>query len=315
MAPGYMKTREVPVVPIHAPSLQEAGVLLYIQREDLVHPFISGNKWYKLKYNLQKAQAEGHTTLLTFGGAYSNHIYATAAAGREFGFKTVGIIRGERTEPLNYTLRFAESCGMMLHYISRDRYRYRENPTFLDHLQEQFGRFYLLPEGGTNMLAVKGCMEIVRYSADFDYVCTAVGTGGTLAGMVAGMKGTGQLLGFSSLKNGAFLMDNIHQLTQEYCGKTFHDFQIIGSYHFGGYAKFKPGLIEFINHFAGTHAIPLDHVYTGKMLFGIFDLVSQGYFPKGSRILAIHSGGLQGIYGFNERYGEKFLYFSRGGFA
>lgn len=304
-----MNMQEVLLTSIHAPLLQKAGISLHIQREDLLHPSISGNKWYKLKYNLQQARAEGHATLLTFGGAFSNHIYATAAAGREYGFKTIGVIRGERTEPLNYTLRFAEKYGMLLHYVSRDQYRHKDHPAFIEQLQKQFGRFYLLPEGGTNMLAVKGCTEMARFTADFDYVCTAVGTGGSLAGMAAGMKGEGKLLGFSSLKNGRYLTEEVTRLIREFSGKPLHNFQIVDQYHFGGYAKFKHELIQFINQFARSHNILLDPVYTGKMLFGILDLARQGYFPRESRILAVHSGGLQGVYGFNERYGEKIFVF------
>ncbi len=293
----------VSVVPIHDPLLAAAGVSLHIQREDLVHPTVSGNKWYKLKYNLQQARADDHHKLLTFGGAYSNHIYATAAAGQAFGFHTIGIIRGEETQPLNYTLRFAQENGMQLHFVSRQAYREKDDPGFTAKLQKQFGRFYLLPEGGTNLLAVKGCTAIARHTADFDYVCVCVGTGGTLAGMAAGMDGRGILLGFPALKNGQFLMEEINKLTQHFCGKVYNNIELICDYHFGGYAKFKPELISFINHFAATYRVPLEPVYTGKMFFALFDLVRQGFFPKGSRVLAIHSGGLQGMHGYNERFG------------
>lgn len=301
-----MKSRQVPIIRVHDPLFAAADVSLYIQRLDLVHPTISGNKWYKLKYNLQQAKKEGHHTLLTFGGAYSNHIYATAAAGEAFDFKTIGIIRGEETKPLNYTLRSAQSYGMQLHYIDRESYRHKDDSAFITQLRKQFGRFYLLPEGGTNLLAVKGCTDIIHNIADFDYVCISVGTGGTLAGLAIAMEEQGSLLGFSALKNGSsFLSEDINKLTQQYCGKVFGNFQIIDHYHFGGYAKFKPELIHFINRFTTLHQIPLDPIYTGKMLFGIYDMIKKGLFSKGSRILAIHSGGLQGVYGFNEQYGSK----------
>lgn len=303
-----MKKQEVPIIQVNDPLLADANVKLYIQREDVLHPTLSGNKWYKLKYNIQQAQVEGHHTLLTFGGAYSNHIYATAAAGKAFGVDTIGMIRGEETIPLNYTLRQAQAFGMQLHYIDRESYRQKDNHDFIAQLKEHFGRFYLLPEGGTNLLAVKGCICLSRYAADFDFVCTSVGTGGTLAGMAVGMNGQGNLLGFSALKNSAvFLSKDIDALTQAYCGKVFGNYQIIDRYHFGGYAKFKPELIRFINHFAASHHIPLDPVYTGKMMYGVYDMIEKEFFQKGSQILVIHSGGLQGIYGFNERYSGKKL--------
>lgn len=295
---------QVPVTQIHNDLLQKANISLYLQREDLVHPTLSGNKWYKLKYNIQQAQHENHHTLLTFGGAYSNHIYATAAAGQVYGFKTIGVIRGEPTEPLNYTLRQAKAMGMQLHYMDRQSYRHKHEADFIEELHKQFGDFYLLPEGGTNTLAVKGCTEIARYAANYDYVCVCMGTGGTLAGIAVAMNGSGKLLGFPALKNATFLIDEVNILTQSYIGRTFQNIHLIDHYHFGGYAKFKPPLITFINQFVLKHQILLDPVYTGKMLYGIYDLVSKNYFPEGSRILAIHNGGLQGVYGYNERYGD-----------
>lgn len=297
--------KPVPVTQIQDPLLEIAGVSLYLQREDLVHPAVSGNKWYKLKYNLQQARQEGHHTLLTFGGAYSNHIYATAAAGQARGFRTIGIIRGEATKPLNYTLRQARAMGMQLHYVDRQTYRHKHEMSFIKDLHRQLGDFYLLPEGGTNMLAVKGSIEIGRYTTGFDYVCSSIGTGGTLAGIAIAMNGSGKLLGFPALKHGAFLIDEVNALTRSQVGQAFSNIHMIDQYHFGGYAKFKPGLIAFINRFYQEQQILLDPVYTGKMLYGIYDMVSNHYFPAGSRILAIHTGGLQGVYGYNERYGDK----------
>ncbi|TPE45245.1 1-aminocyclopropane-1-carboxylate deaminase/D-cysteine desulfhydrase [Pontibacter mangrovi] len=299
---------EAPLQKLEDELLQEKGVELWVKREDLLHPHISGNKWRKLKYNLQEAKRQGHHTLLTFGGAYSNHISATAAAGKEYGFKTIGIIRGEEHLPLNPTLLFATSCGMQLHYISREKYKSKAEPDFLEELQQQFGNLYLLPEGGTNLLAVKGCTEIVQdIDLKYDYLCCAMGTGGTLAGIVAGLAGERQVLGFPALKGGEFLRREVEELVQAYSGHAYSNWQLITDYHFGGYAKVKPELLAFMEEFKQKHHIPLEPIYTGKMMYGLFDLIGQGYFARGSRVVAVHTGGLQGNAGFKERLGVQIL--------
>ncbi|MCP2045701.1 1-aminocyclopropane-1-carboxylate deaminase/D-cysteine desulfhydrase [Pontibacter sp. HSC-36F09] len=295
---------EAPLHQLHSPLWEEQGIALWVKREDLLHPTISGNKWRKLKYNLQEAKRLQHDTLLTFGGAYSNHIAAVAAAGQEFGFKTIGIIRGEEHLPLNPTLTFATSAGMELHYISREAYRQKADLVYLAQLAEQFGNPYIIPEGGTNALAVKGCTEIVSDIAiDFDYICCASGTGGTIAGIIAGLRGERQVLGFPALKGGEFLKEEIDQLIDRYNGQHYDNWQLITDYHFGGYAKVKPELLDFMRSFQQEHQLPLEPVYTGKMFFGLIDLIRKGYFPKGSRIVAVHTGGLQGNAGFQERLG------------
>lgn len=291
---------------IEDPLLEKHKVELFMKREDQLHPHISGNKWRKLKYNLQAAYEEQHDTLLTFGGAFSNHIAAVAAAGKEFGFHTIGIIRGEEHLPLNHTLAFAREQGMELHYMDRSTYRDKDGPEIMQSLRERFGTFYPIPEGGSNALAVKGCVEIV---ADFDksaydFICAPCGTGGTLAGLVAGMNRRGQVLGFPALKGGSFLKEEIDTLTKAYNGQLYHNYQLLTYYHFGGYAKWTPELVHFIHLFRDVSGIPLDPVYTGKMLFGIYDLIQKGFFKPCSRLLAIHTGGLQGIKGFNERFGD-----------
>ncbi|MBF9255288.1 1-aminocyclopropane-1-carboxylate deaminase/D-cysteine desulfhydrase [Pontibacter sp. 172403-2] len=297
---------EAPLQQLHDPLLQEQEVELWLKREDLLHPHISGNKWRKLKYNLQEARRLQHDTLLTFGGAYSNHIAATAAAGKEFGFKTIGIIRGEEHLPLNPTLSFASACGMQLHYKSREAYRHKSEPAFLEQLQAQYHQPYILPEGGTNLLAVKGCTEITEdISLDYDYICCAAGTGGTAAGIVAGLAGEKQILIFPALKGGEFLQAEIEELVLQYNGHKYNNWQLITNYHFGGYAKVKPELLAFIHDFQQRHHIALEPIYTGKMMYGLFDLIRQGYFPKGGRIIAVHTGGLQGNAGFKERLGVE----------
>ncbi len=275
---------------------------MFIKREDLNHPFISGNKWHKLKYNLQDARKLGKKTLLTFGGAYSNHIYAVAAAGNIFNFKTIGIIRGEEHLPLNPTISFALDQGMKIYYLDRQSYRKKSSSEFIAHLQNKFGEFYLLPEGGTNELAVKGCSEMINKIDDsFDYICCPCGTGGTLAGLISGLSGEKFALGFAVLKGASFLNDNVTALIQSTNGNVFHNWDINLDYHFGGYAKFNNQLLKFIKEFSFRTKIPVEPIYTGKMLFGIYDLISKGFFNEGSKIIALHTGGLQGLKGIVER--------------
>jgi len=273
------------------------GIELFIKREDKLHPIISGNKFRKLNYNIQEAKKLGHTTLLTFGGAFSNHILAVAGAGAEFGFKTIGIIRGEELENKiaeNPTLAKAQELGMQFHFVSRTTYRDKEEKMFVNHLHEMFGDFYLIPEGGTNELAIKGCEEILTDTDKvcFTHVACAVGTGGTISGLINSSGQNQQIIGFSSLK-GAFLSDVICNFVV----KT--NWNINDSYHFGGYGKVNDELIQFLNSFYSQTNIPLDPVYTGKMVFGVLDLIAKNYFSPNSKILMIHTGGLQGIKGMN----------------
>ena len=275
---------------------------LSIKREDLIHPFISGNKYRKLKYNLLQAQQEKQTTLLTFGGAFSNHIAAVAAAGKEYGFRTIGIVRGEELEGKvaeNPTLQFARNCGMELDFISRETYRKKEEPEFLENLNKKWGSFYLLPEGGTNALAVKGCQEILNEAdAEFDFICCAVGTGGTISGLINSTKSHQKVLGFPALK-GDFLNEEIRKFA------TNNRWELIKEYHFGGYGKITPELVGFINKQFLETKVPFDPIYTGKMFFGVIDLIQKNYFPKGSKILLIHTGGIQGIQGMNIQLKNK----------
>ncbi len=242
--------------------------------------------------------------LLAFGGAFSNHIAAVASAGKEFGFKTIGIIRGEELStkiPENPTLFFAESCGMQLHFISREDYSRKSESFFLEELKEKFGNCYILPEGGTNKLAVKGCEEILSEGDElYDYICIPVGTGGTIAGILKSSKPHQTILGFSALK-GFFQTEEI----KKYTSKT--NFKILDDFCFGGYAKIDSELIRFINNFKTENGILLDPIYTGKMMFGIFELLKKGYFRENSSILAIHTGGLQGIAGMNQKLKTKNL--------
>ncbi len=280
------------------------GISLTVKREDQLHPEISGNKYRKLKYNIQEAQKLQKKTLLTFGGAYSNHIAATAAAGKEYRLKTIGIIRGDELKDKvseNPTLTYAQSCGMKFKFVSRSDYRKKEEISFIEALEKELGDFYLIPEGGTNKLAVKGCEEILtKDDADFDYICTCVGTGGTIAGIINSAKARQKVLGFSALK-GDFLEEEIQKYT------ALNNWQLITDYHFGGYGKIKPELITFMNKFKEKTGIPLDPIYTGKMLFGIIDMIEKNRIDKNSKILVIHTGGLQGIKGINEKLRQQNL--------
>jgi 1-aminocyclopropane-1-carboxylate deaminase len=280
------------------------GISLVIKREDLIHPFVSGNKFRKLKYNLLQAKAENQSTLLTFGGAYSNHIAAVAYAGKENGFQTIGIIRGDELADKiasNPTLKFAQECGMQFEFVSRESYRLKTEVAFLEQLEEQYGPFYLVPEGGTNAFAIKGCEEILtNEDTVFDYIGCAIGTGGTISGIINSALSHQKVLGFPALK-GEFLQDEIRNFVHN------DNWELITDYHFGGYAKVNDELIAFINWFFEQTQIPLDPVYTGKMVFGIFDLITKNYFPENSKILLIHTGGLQGIQGMNLKLKNKGL--------
>ena len=299
---------DIPTQEIITDFLAKAGVRLFVKREDLIHPEVSGNKFRKLKYNLLEAQTKGFEQLLTFGGAYSNHIAATAAAGKSCGIQTIGMIRGEelgvdieKTLRTNKTLRFAQEQGMELYFITRTQYRQKNTEDFLQDLTAEYGRFYHIPEGGTNALAIKGCKEILtKDDTVFDHVCCAVGTGGTISGIINSATKNQKILGFPALR-GDFLKEEIEKYTSR------SNWKLIDNYHFGGYGKVNEELVIFINEFSSSHRILLDPLYTGKMLYGIYDLIKSGYFPKKSRILAVHTGGLQGISGINQQLEKKKL--------
>ena len=292
---------------IHLPLLDEKKVELFIKREDEIHPFVSGNKFRKLKYNLQEAKKLKKPALLTFGGAYSNHVVATAIAGKMAGFKTFAIIRGDElannlTQILkeNATLREAHENGMKFQFVSRELYRQKSSFGFIEKMKNKWGDFYLIPEGGTNEFAVNGCKEILTpEDAYFDFVCSAVGTGGTISGLIKSIKKNQKVIGFPALKGG-FISEEI----KKYAIKT-KKWSLSKDYHFGGYAKFDEELISFINDFKSQTGVLLDPVYTGKMMFGILDLIKKDKFEEGTKILAIHTGGIQGIHGVNQKLESK----------
>ena len=273
-------------------------------REDLVHPSMGGNKFRKLRYNVKQARKDDHGSLLTFGGAYSNHILAVAKAGDFYGLKTIGVIRGEELQHKwqeNPTLHKANELGMQLCFVSRQQYQKRAAPDTLAKLRQKHGEFYHVPEGGTNELAVRGCEEILSLAdGAYDYICVPVGTGGTAAGLLRSLAPGQKLFGFSALQ-GTFQKEIIGAYA------PLKDFMLTDAHCFGGYAKIDAVLVRFINEFKAATGIPLDPVYTGKMMYGIIQMLKNGEFRENSRILAIHTGGLQGIAGMNSRLKKKNL--------
>jgi 1-aminocyclopropane-1-carboxylate deaminase len=275
-----------------------------------LHPEIQGNKYYKLLYNLEEAIQKQSSAILTFGGVYSNHIHSASIAGKANRIKTIGIIRGEKR---TCTIDEAEKNGMQIHFIDRESYRKLRIQEFEDKAVIQTLRengisipenTYILPEGGSNRLAVKGSEKIAALIPEsYRYICTPVGTGSTMAGIISGLNGKGHVLGFSSLK-GNFSHKDVNALLETAGKAHLTNREMMHDFHFGGFGKWNSELIEFINQFYREHKIPLCPLYTGKMMYGIFQLIKNGYFPEGASILAIHTGGLQGIKGFNEVNGN-----------
>lgn len=274
-------------------------VKLYLLRLDTIDLYSGGNKLFKLKYNLEEAQKQGYKKILTFGGAWSNHLAAAASVNNN-PLPIIAVVRGEEPKIYSDTLKYCKEKGVELHFVSRTDYRNKTEPFFIEALKNKFGDFYLLPEGGSNALAVKGCREIIDYiPIDFDYICTPVGSGGTLAGITTALKPHQQAIGFSVLKGADYLTDEVKKLI-EGAGFQKQKFNIISDYHFGGYAKTTDELLSFKVNFENQYTIPLDYVYTAKMMYGIFDKIQKGDFKEDSTIMAIHTGGLQGNKGFEK---------------
>ena len=288
---GVLLRLPSPVVELDDERMTRHGVRLLVKRDDLIHPEIPGNKWRKLKYNIAAARAQRQPTLLTFGGAYSNHIRATAAAGHYFGFRTIGVIRGEEHNPLNESLAYAAGMGMRLTYLDRSSYREKRSARILGELRDRFGDFYLIPEGGSNGAAVQGCAELpAEIDTDFDVICCACGTGGTLAGISLGLKGDQRAIGFSTLKGGDFLIDDVARLQKDFTGRVAANWSINSEFPFGGYARRSAELDAFIATFERRHGITLDWVYVAKMMYGVYALTERGHFPPGSTIVAVITG-------------------------
>jgi len=278
------------------PHFERQQIELWIKRDDQLHPIVSGNKWRKLKFILRHALELGSDTLISMGGIYSNHLHALAYAGHALGLKTIGLIRGEPPEPLTPTLQDCQQWGMELRFVSRSDYRllrqYREH---FDLPGIEPGQYWL-PEGGAQALALQGVAELVKeIDIPFDLLCLPCGTGTTLAGCIAALDGTKKVIGFAALKNADFLTGDVESLLT----KPYNNWQISQNYHGGGFAKTTPELLEFIRTFELIQRVPLEPVYTGKMLYGLYDMIAKGCFAPGQRIIAVHTGGLQGRRGFN----------------
>lgn len=282
--------------------LNRQHIALFIKRDDLIHPEVSGNKWRKLKLNIAQARYKKHDTILTFGGAHSNHIAATAAVAARFGMKSIGIIRGEDANPENATLKAALENGMELKRVSRSDFKTLQNRDSADRLREIFGRFYGIPQGGANFYGVQGCQAIIT-ELDFvpDRIFVACGTATTLSGMAIANAAKSNIYGISVLKGGAFLAntldENLREIyrdaeTEHYIRQKVH---LLQGYHFGGYAKTTPGLIDFMRQFTSETGIKLDPVYTAKAAFGMADFARKLIGSKPEKWVFIHTGGLQGI--------------------
>ena len=280
-----------PVAELRDDRLARAGVRLYLKRDDLINAEITGNKWRKLKYNLEAARSQGYRTLLTFGGAYSSHIRAVAAAGHFFGFTTVGVIRGEEHLPLNESLEYAVRRGMRLTYLDRASYRHKGAPEMIAALSAQFGPCYALPEGGSNSLAVRGCAEIPAEIAEpFDVICCPCGTGGTLAGVASGLRGGQRALGFAVLRGGPFLDREVTGLQRDALGAPTQNWSVNYDFHCGGYARRTAELSDFTADFERRHGLALDWVYVAKMMLGIFTLAEGKAFKRGTALVAVITG-------------------------
>ena len=286
-----LKNLKVATTKIYDDAIIKKNITLSLLRLDQIHPVISGNKIFKLHYFLQEAIISNRK-IITFGGAFSNHLAATAAACKNYNLQRIGIVRGEKPEILSGTLLYCLQQGMQLEFISRNSYSEKSQEKFLQSLQIKFGDHILIPEGGFSEEGVSGASKIHKCFDDENYthICCPVGTATTLAGLISVANSMQQIIGFSALKHLDF-EDRIKYLLGNTCQKNYC---CINDYHFGGYAKRTKDLINFMNTFYERYSIPLDFVYTGKMMYGIFDLIEKNYFAANSKILCIHTGGLQG---------------------
>ena len=301
-----------PVQPFQFPDGVGKEVQFFLKRDDLIHPQVSGNKWRKLKYNLLNAKVKKQETVLTFGGAFSNHLAATAFACKAAGLKSIGVVRGEEVDLENPTMKFAQEFGMQVFPVSRADYKLKTDEGFIQGLHEQFGAFYLIPEGGGNFYGVTGAQEIVSENpADFediDTVCCSAGTGTTVSGILAANEFNFRTLCFSPFKGGGFLKTEIENKLrfgfwdEDFVTQKMEKLELVLDYHFGGFGKIKPELKTFVEWFKTETGVQFDLLYNGKMMFGIYELAKQGFFKPGEKVMIIHTGGIQGNKGFeNEK--------------
>lgn len=286
---------------IESNFLHQKQVELFIKRDDMIHNVISGNKWRKLKYNLQAAKSNGDNTILSYGGAYSNHLHALSYACRQMGFNSIGIVRGVKDQEKNSTLSFCKENNMRLYYLDRSSYRLNKNSkNILRELNQNINQCYMLPEGGNNILGVKGCEEILLETDNkYDYVCCPVGTGCTAAGLIRTMSAHTKFLGFGPFKKVFEQKQNIKQLCNS---KSYDNWDVIADDHFGGFGRIDDNLIKFVQKFKLDYNVELDMIYMGKLFYSLFKLIEQDFFSQNTKILILHTGGLQGLKGFNFSY-------------
>jgi 1-aminocyclopropane-1-carboxylate deaminase len=288
---------------INHPIFTQHKISVQIKRDDQIDSIISGNKWRKLKYNLRHAKAIGAKGVITFGGCFSNHIHACAFACQQQKLPVIGIIRGEEKNQTNYTLAWAKHWGMQLSFVDRKTYRMRDDESYLQQLQQQYPDHMIIPEGGSNTLALTGMAEVIdelNQQGKFDTLLTPVGSGGTFAGLILGDNNQHNLLGISVLKQDGYLAEQVNNLLPEHA-KAHTNWQIMNQFHCGGYAKFSPNDAERIRSFSQAVGINFEPVYSGKMLLALLDLITAGYFPAEHRIVMLHTGGLQGLAGMYQR--------------
>ena len=288
------------ITKISSNFLHQKQVDIFIKRDDVIHPIISGNKWRKLKYNFQAASDEGFDKILSFGGVFSNHLHALSYACNYFGFGSIGVVRDTHLKKETPTLSFCKKNKMKLYYLDRNQYRQKKSIQTINLLRKKFGKFYLIPEGGNNLLGIKGCQEIFdEIDIDYDYLCSPVGTGCTAAGLIKGMKNNKKFIGFAPFTKTIEQSENI----KNFCDfQLYNNWELISDIHFGGFGKIDSNLIKFVRRFKSDFNMELDLIYTGKLFYSLFNMIKNDAFDKRTKILVIHTGGLQGLNGFNFSY-------------
>ncbi|MDO6444748.1 pyridoxal-phosphate dependent enzyme [Colwellia sp. 1_MG-2023] len=286
------------------PLFEQYQLHVQIKRDDLIDPIISGNKWRKLKYNLKHVKENGYKGIISFGGAYSNHIHALAFACKQHDLLAIGVIRGEAHFAENFTLSKAKQWGMALKFVDRITYRKRDTVEYLQQLSQQYPGYFIVPEGGSNTLALKGVAEIcheLNQQTHYDTLLTPVGSAGTLSGLIAGDNNQHKILGIAVLKQTDYLANEVRALLNDKVDRLFNNWQILNDYHDGGYAKFSPESLKKLQDFSAITGVPFEPIYSGKMILALLDLITINYFPPRHKIVLLHTGGLQGLGGLIEQ--------------